>query len=532
VLAEYTTLTLDQASYDEGDTIIVALNSTNIPDGTTVGYTVTGMSFGDLVSGATTGTFTINSNIAFREFVLNEDGLTEGPDTFTITLAAQDSLGNTTSSLSASATVNDTSFDPNNVLWLDDNDNPVTVRTIIGATSMQLNGVFAANPTVPRTIEGRSSGAQTTITAITARTATYIEVDDTGNSTSFIVGEQLNLVLADTFNGLSQLVTISESGVSGFQPSIATNNAGLFVATTGNYFATSTNGTTWSSWNTFSNIAAAFQVYYVNGQFVALGNDPFQSPSTPYISIFNGTSWSTAIQMDTGNVSYSSIAHNGSNLYIAVGVDGSVGGPVYATSTDGTTWSAPTNFPGDEPPPGGGMNSIIYQDNKFVTMGFNGYYYVYTNGSWSSRAQIPNAGGSSIIVGLTYSETLGRYVGVGTNFQGGADSGNRPILTTSIDGSTWTAMTTLTDIKGALTDVTSYNDTFLAVGINNPGVTGEALYYSSTDGITWTRATLTPAARLTSAVYGAGRFVVIGRDGTTGNTNTDLIVVTYSNIFS
>jgi hypothetical protein len=153
------------------------------------------MSFGDLVSGATTGTFTINSNIAFREFVLNEDGLTEGPDTFTITLAATDSLGNTTGSLSASATVNDTSFDPNNVLWLDDNDNPVTVLTIIGATSMQLNGVFAANPTVPRTIEGRTSGAQTTITAITARTATFIELDDTGNSTSFIVGEQLNLVL-------------------------------------------------------------------------------------------------------------------------------------------------------------------------------------------------------------------------------------------------------------------------------------------------------------------------------------------------
>ena len=190
----YNSLTLDGTAYNEGATIIATLNTANIPNGTTVGYTVTGMSFGDLVSGATTGTFTVNSNIAFREFVLNNDGLTEGPDTFTITLATTDSAGNTTGSLSDSATINDTSNDPASSLWVDDNGNPVTIRTIIGANSLQLNGVFAANPSVPRTIEGRTSAAQTTITAVTARTGTFIELDDTGNSTSFIVGESLNLV--------------------------------------------------------------------------------------------------------------------------------------------------------------------------------------------------------------------------------------------------------------------------------------------------------------------------------------------------
>jgi hypothetical protein len=59
---------------------------------------------------------------------------------------------------------------------------------------MQINGVFAANPSVPRTIQGRTSGAETTITAITARTDTFIEVNDTGNSASFVVDEQLNLI--------------------------------------------------------------------------------------------------------------------------------------------------------------------------------------------------------------------------------------------------------------------------------------------------------------------------------------------------
>jgi hypothetical protein len=127
-------------------------------------------------------------------FGIANDGLTEGQDILTITLAATDSAGTSTLSASASAIINDTSNDPTTALWLDDNDNPTTVRSIIGATSMQINGVFTANPSVPRTIEGRTSGARTTITAITARTSTYIEVDDTGNSTSFVVGEQLNLV--------------------------------------------------------------------------------------------------------------------------------------------------------------------------------------------------------------------------------------------------------------------------------------------------------------------------------------------------
>ena len=76
--------------------------------------------------------------------------------------------------------------------WLDDNSNPATVAAIIGNTSMQINGVFATNPTVPFEMEGATSGALTTVTAITANTGTLLEIDDDGNSTSFQIGEQLN----------------------------------------------------------------------------------------------------------------------------------------------------------------------------------------------------------------------------------------------------------------------------------------------------------------------------------------------------
>lgn len=80
-------------------------------------------------------------------------------------------------------------------IWTDDNGDPVTVRSIISPVSMQLNGVFATNPTVPLEIEGRTSAARTTITNVSANTGTVLEVDDDGNSTSFQVGEGLNILI-------------------------------------------------------------------------------------------------------------------------------------------------------------------------------------------------------------------------------------------------------------------------------------------------------------------------------------------------
>lgn len=80
-------------------------------------------------------------------------------------------------------------------IWLDDNGDPVTVRQIISPIAMQLNGAFAVNPNLPIDIEGRISGATTTIINISANTGSILEVDDNGNSTNFIPGEGLNILL-------------------------------------------------------------------------------------------------------------------------------------------------------------------------------------------------------------------------------------------------------------------------------------------------------------------------------------------------
>ena len=185
----------DSNSYDEGDVATATITAAGVDDGVTVGYTITGLTNNDLSSGSLTGTVTMNNSTGTASITLAEDELTEGTDTFTITLATTDSVGNATDSAAASATVNDTSFDPNATPWLDDNDTIITVRSIIGGTSMTFNGEFATNPVVPIDIIGRVTGTTTTITAVTANSGTFFEVNDTGNSTQFQVGEEINLVV-------------------------------------------------------------------------------------------------------------------------------------------------------------------------------------------------------------------------------------------------------------------------------------------------------------------------------------------------
>jgi len=190
----YVAVGFSSSAVTEGSTVTFLVSTQNVADGVTVDYTATGVSDNDLASGELLGTIEIQSGTGSADFTFAEDGLTEGTDTLVVTLAETDSAGTNTNTASASCSVIDTSNDPNSSAWLDDTDTAVEVRSIIGSTSMTFAADFAENPTVPLDIQGRTSGAVTTITAITANGADFIEVNDTGNSTSFQIGEEVNLV--------------------------------------------------------------------------------------------------------------------------------------------------------------------------------------------------------------------------------------------------------------------------------------------------------------------------------------------------
>jgi phosphatidylethanolamine-binding protein (PEBP) family uncharacterized protein len=74
-------------SYDEGQSALFSLVTTNLAAGTSVPYTLSGISASDLVSNSLTGTATVSaSGTTIISLPLTADALTEGAETLTITL--------------------------------------------------------------------------------------------------------------------------------------------------------------------------------------------------------------------------------------------------------------------------------------------------------------------------------------------------------------------------------------------------------------------------------------------------------------
>ena len=95
----YTTFT-GPATRLEGQNAQYALQGTNIPNGTQVGYTISStnpdFTVDDISLNSLTGFITMNSNFGQLFFGISEDYTVESDETFTVTLNTQDSAGNAT----------------------------------------------------------------------------------------------------------------------------------------------------------------------------------------------------------------------------------------------------------------------------------------------------------------------------------------------------------------------------------------------------------------------------------------------------
>jgi hypothetical protein len=78
----------DKALYVEGETILYTINTTNVPDGTVLNYTLSGPSItaSDVSTGSLTGNFTIVSNTASFSITTLSDGAIEGSEVLTLTI--------------------------------------------------------------------------------------------------------------------------------------------------------------------------------------------------------------------------------------------------------------------------------------------------------------------------------------------------------------------------------------------------------------------------------------------------------------
>ena len=96
------------ANANEGDEVTFTLTTQNIDNGTTVGYTITGIDANDISAGTLSGNIIVNDNSGTTSITLANDIATEGSETLTLTLDGFDSAANGTGSLTTQTIIADT----------------------------------------------------------------------------------------------------------------------------------------------------------------------------------------------------------------------------------------------------------------------------------------------------------------------------------------------------------------------------------------------------------------------------------------
>lgn len=95
-------LVRSKTAVNEGRSFTITLETDNVTSGTSVPYTITGISSADIGGASLSGNFTVDAaGDAFQTFNVTADGATEGAETFTLTLDGKN--------ISTSVTINDTS---------------------------------------------------------------------------------------------------------------------------------------------------------------------------------------------------------------------------------------------------------------------------------------------------------------------------------------------------------------------------------------------------------------------------------------
>lgn len=136
-------LSRSSASVDEGSSITFTLTTTGVANGTSVPYSISGISANDLSSGSLSGNFVVNSGFATITLITAIDLITEGSETITITTVDQ----------SSNAAINDTSLTPTYTL----NRSVASVNEGSSVTFTLTTTGVANGTLVPYTITGISA---------------------------------------------------------------------------------------------------------------------------------------------------------------------------------------------------------------------------------------------------------------------------------------------------------------------------------------------------------------------------------------
>lgn len=130
------------SAVNEGSSVTFTLSTTNVANGTSLSYTISGISSNDVTTGSLTGSFVVNSGLATTTITMSADQLTEGAETATLTL--------NNGAASNFVVVNDTSTTPVPLtisglqLWLDASDTSTLYDATAGGNLVTTDGSAVA----------------------------------------------------------------------------------------------------------------------------------------------------------------------------------------------------------------------------------------------------------------------------------------------------------------------------------------------------------------------------------------------------
>ena len=211
------------SSVNEGSTATFTLATTNVASGTSVPYTLSGISAGDVSGGSLSGNAVVNSSgVATISVTLLNDSLTEGSETLTVTAGGA----------TASTVVNDTSKTPSATYSISSNS---SVNEGSAATFTLTTTNVASGTSVPYTISGISAAdvsggslsgnAVVNSSGVATISVTLLNDSLTEGSETLIVsagGASASTVIYDTSKSPSATYSVSENSSSVNEGSIAT----------------------------------------------------------------------------------------------------------------------------------------------------------------------------------------------------------------------------------------------------------------------------------------------------------------------
>lgn len=201
-------LTSTRDSLGEGESTTITLTATNVLSGTTIPYTITGISTDDISGSPLTGTFTVGSDMS-RTYVIAADGLLEGAETLSFSAAGETldiQINDTSNSpitynlVATTGAVNEgESFDVDLVVenGIPGITLPYTV-TGISATDLSvgsLSGNFVTGSTTRQSFtiaeDFTTEGIETFVITLTsiANVSTSVTINDT--STTLVAGDEI-----------------------------------------------------------------------------------------------------------------------------------------------------------------------------------------------------------------------------------------------------------------------------------------------------------------------------------------------------